>query len=106
MGFAFVDDINLFHTGKPLQTGEDLIPEMQQAVNAWEEEITATRGSLVPGKSYWGLLDHKWDPQTATWSLQTIDEARAHLHSKSGITGVPFFHDDYKVLSDLATDYW
>jgi hypothetical protein len=66
MGFAFVDDIDLFHTGQPLQTGEDLIPEMQQAVNAWEKGITATGGSLVPSKSYWGLLDHKWDPQTAT----------------------------------------
>jgi hypothetical protein len=39
---------------------------MPQAVNAWEKGITATGGSLVPSKSYWGLLDHKWDPQTAT----------------------------------------
>jgi hypothetical protein len=51
MGFAFVDDIDLFHTGQPLQTGEDLIPEMQQAVNAWEQGITATGGSLVLEKS-------------------------------------------------------
>jgi hypothetical protein len=74
MGFAFVDDIDLFHTGQYLQTGEDLIPEMQQAVNAWEQGITATGGSLVPGKSYWGLLDHKWDSQAAKWSLKTIEE--------------------------------
>jgi hypothetical protein len=51
MGFTFVDDIDLFHTGQSLQTNEDLIPEMQQAVNAWEQGITATGGSLVPGKS-------------------------------------------------------
>ena len=74
MGFAFVDDIDLFHTGQDLQTGKDLIPEMQQAVNWWEKGITATGGSLVPQKSYWGLLDHKWDPLTAKWSLRSIDE--------------------------------
>jgi hypothetical protein len=34
MGFTFVDDIDLFHTGQYLQTGKDLIPEMQQAINA------------------------------------------------------------------------
>jgi hypothetical protein len=79
MGFAFVDDIDLFHTGQPLQTGEDLIPEMQQAVNAWEKGITATGGSLVPSKSYWGLLDHKWDPQMATWALWSISETPVHL---------------------------
>jgi hypothetical protein len=70
MGFAFVDDIDLFHMGQPLQSGEDLIPEMQQAVNAWEKGITPTGGSLVlRSKSYWGLLDPKWDPRMATWSL-------------------------------------
>jgi hypothetical protein len=79
MGFAFVDDIDLFHTGQPLQTGEDLIPEMQQAVNAWGKEITATGGSLVPSKSYWRLLDHRWDLQTATWALQSIAKTPGHL---------------------------
>jgi hypothetical protein len=54
MGFAFVDNIDLFHTGQPLQTGEDLIPEMQQAVNAWEKGITATGGSLVAFRSQMG----------------------------------------------------
>ncbi len=79
MGFAFVDNIDLFHTGQPLQTDSNLIPEMQQAVNPWEQGITATGGSLVPGKSYWGLLDHKWDPQTATWSLRTVTETPGHI---------------------------
>jgi hypothetical protein len=79
MGFAFVDDIDLFHTGQDLQTGKDLIPEMQQAVNWWEKGITATGGSLVPQKSYWGLLDHKWDPLTAKWSLRSIDETPGEI---------------------------
>jgi hypothetical protein len=79
MGFAFIDDIDLFHTGQPLQTGEDLILEMQQAVNAWEKGIKATGGSLVPSKSYLGLLDHKGDPQTVAWALWSIAETPAHL---------------------------
>jgi hypothetical protein len=74
MGFTFVHDIDLFHTGQYLQTRKDLILEMQQAVDAWEKGITATGGSLVPGNSCWGLLDHKWDAQTAKWSLTTIAE--------------------------------
>lgn len=33
MGFAFVNDMNLFHLGQEGQTSEDLIPEIQEEVN-------------------------------------------------------------------------
>jgi hypothetical protein len=33
MSFALVDNTDLFHSGQIIQTGEDLIPEIQEAVN-------------------------------------------------------------------------
>ena len=79
MGFAFVDDIDLFHTGQDLQTGEDLIPEIQQSANCWKKGITATGASLVTKKSYWGLLDHKWDPLMTKWSLHSVEETPGEI---------------------------
>jgi hypothetical protein len=69
MGLAFVDDTDLFHSGKHLYSTSELVhQEMQQAVNWWERGMTATGGSLVPEKSYWGLMDHVWDPSLAKYS--------------------------------------
>jgi hypothetical protein len=52
MGFAFVDDTDLFHSGRDLySTGESVQKEMQQAVDWWDREIMANGGSLVPEKS-------------------------------------------------------
>ena len=79
MGFAFVDDTDLFHSGQAGQTGEDLIPEIQSAVNWWEKGISATGGSLVPSKSYWGLIDHHWNPTTAKWTLHSIADTPGEI---------------------------
>jgi hypothetical protein len=89
MGFAFVDDTDLFHSGQAGQTGADLIPESQSAVNWWEKGISATGGSLVPSKSYWGLIDHHWNPTTAKWTLHLIADrhTRRNCNSKGGLRG-------------------
>ncbi len=80
MGFAFVDDTDLFHSGRDLySTGESVQQEMQQAVDWWDRGITATGGSLVPEKSYWGLLDHTWDPSSAKWTLKSVEQSPGEL---------------------------
>jgi hypothetical protein len=81
MGFAFVDDTDLFHSGRDLySTSESVHHEMQQAVDWWERGITATGGSLVPEKSYWGLMDHSWDPSSAKWKLKSVEQSPGDLH--------------------------
>lgn len=42
IGLAFMDNTDLFHSGQKGQTGVDLIPEIQSAVNSWEKGILAT----------------------------------------------------------------
>jgi hypothetical protein len=80
MGLAFVDDTDIFHSGRDLySTGELVQKEMQQAVDWWDQEITATGGSLVPKKSYWGLLDHTWDPSLTKWTLKSIEQSPGKL---------------------------
>jgi hypothetical protein len=81
MGFAFVDDTDLFHSGKDLcSTSESVHQEMQQAVHWWERGITATGGLLVPEKSYWGLMDHVWDPSSAKWTLKSVAQSPSDIH--------------------------
>jgi hypothetical protein len=80
MGFTFVDDTDLFHSGWDLySTGELVQQEMQQAVDWWDRGSTANGGSLVPEKSYWGLLDHTWDPSLAKWALKSIEQSPGEL---------------------------
>jgi hypothetical protein len=80
MGFAFVDDADLFHSGRDLySTGESVHQEMQEAANWWDRGITATGGSLVPEKSYWSLLDHTWDPSLAKWSLKSVEQSPGNI---------------------------
>jgi hypothetical protein len=81
MGFAFVDDTDLFHSGWDLySTSESVHQEMQEAVDWWERGITATGGLLVPEKSYWSLMDHSWDPSSAKWKLKSVEQSPGDLH--------------------------
>ena len=58
--FTFVDDTDVVHGGKEVNTsGEEIHMEMQQVVDRWEGSVRATGGALVPSKSYWYLLDFK-----------------------------------------------
>ena len=59
--FAFVDDTDVVHTAKDVDTtGETVAQEMQQAIDHWEGGLKATGGALVPEKSYWYLNDFVW----------------------------------------------
>ena len=59
--FAFVDDADVVHTAKDVDTtGDIVLQEMQQAIDHWEGGLKATGGALVPEKSYWYLIDFVW----------------------------------------------
>jgi hypothetical protein len=62
--YAFVDDTDLVHIAKDVDTrGPTIIAEMQSALDHWEGGLKATGGALVPEKSYWYLIDF-----TAQWN--------------------------------------
>jgi len=61
VGFAFVDDTDLFLTGKTAAaTGEDMVAEFQEALDRWSGGLIATGGALSPIKSFCYLIDFVW----------------------------------------------
>ena len=59
--YSFVDDTDLIHSAKTVNTpGFIVIEEMQKALDMWAGGLRATGGALVPSKSYWYMIDFKW----------------------------------------------
>ena len=59
-GFAFVDDTDLIQdatTNDPRRVTENI----QQSLDLWEAVLRATGGALVPNKSFWYLVDYKFN---------------------------------------------
>ena len=85
----FVDDCDLWRSAKSTtSTGEDIVPQMQKATDAWEGCLATTGGALSPKKSFWYLVDYKW---TGTqWDYRTKAEMPANLTMKDskGVTHI------------------
>jgi hypothetical protein len=80
-GFAFVDDTNLLHaTPHPSTPAGTLIPQMQQVVDTWEGLLRATSGALRDDKSFWYLLDYKF--QQGGWKYKTKTELPRNINIK------------------------
>ena len=76
--FAFVDDTDVVHTAKDVDTpGDIVLQEMQQALDHWEGGLKATGGALVPAKSYWYLVDFVWTGER--WRYATTDDIPGDL---------------------------
>ena len=70
--FAFVDDTDTVQSGHHIHsTGEEVLQEFQPAVDRWEGGLRATGGAIVPEKSFWYLLDYKWDGHHFKYRTQT-----------------------------------
>jgi hypothetical protein len=80
-GFAFVDNTDLLHVAPhPSTPAETLIPQMQQVVDTWEGLLRATGGALRDDKSYWHLLDYKF--QQGGWKYKTKTELPGDIDIK------------------------
>jgi hypothetical protein len=94
--FAFVDDADVVHTTKDVNTSGDIVRlEMQQAIDHWEGGLKATGGALVPEKSYWYLIDFVWTGEKWRYAIKedipgdisfnnVNDIGRARLHRYEG----------------------
>jgi hypothetical protein len=80
-GFAFVDDTDLLHVAPHSSSlTEDLIPQMQEVVDTWEGLLRATGGALRDDKSYWYLLNYKF--QKGCWKYKTKPEIPGDIDIK------------------------
>ena len=71
--YAFVDDTDLVHTGPSVDTtGTEILHDMRRFVAHWEGGLSATGGALRVDKSYWYLIDFKW--QSNGWHYITKDD--------------------------------
>jgi hypothetical protein len=82
VGYAFVDDTDLVTTGRfPQNTHTETQNEMQQALTHWEEALRITGGALEPTKTFWYLIDFKWD--NGNWQYKTIAESPGELEVRN-----------------------
>ena len=75
MGFIFVDDCDLIIAPDDENTtAAAYLPQFQKAVDAWEGLLRATGGGIKPAKSFWYLIDHKWDSKSRTWKYASSED--------------------------------
>ena len=77
VGYAFVDDTDLIQTAKESETFQDVLQEMQHAMNLWEGLIKNTGGALAVDKCHWWGIDFQW--QDGFWRYKTISELNGNL---------------------------
>jgi hypothetical protein len=56
VGYSFVDDTDIIHSGQPGEPFQVLAMRMQAAMETWEGGLKATGGALDPEKSCWYLI--------------------------------------------------
>ena len=68
---AFVDDVDLVHSGKSnLTPSSEIATEMQQVLDTWDGLIRVTGGALEKDKSYWYLIDY--ERRKGKWCYKSI----------------------------------
>lgn len=81
--FSFVDDTKLVEAAKSVdQTGESILPVIQQMAALWSGGIRATGGAINPDKCFWWLLDFEWDSREGRWSFWRFDKQRKKITTK------------------------
>jgi hypothetical protein len=85
--YSFVDDTDLIFTHPNLhEHWHSIAQKTQDCIDMWEGCLRATGGALVPSKSSWFLMDHKWNGRK--WVYKTIAETPFEITVKD-YQGVP-----------------
>ena len=77
VGYAFVDDTDLIQTAKDNETFDDVLNEMQNAIDLWEGLIKNTGGALAVDKCRWWGIDFKW--HNGMWKYKHSTELLGEL---------------------------
>jgi hypothetical protein len=85
--FCFVDDTDVMQSvSDPEAIGETVLPTVQSALTLWSGGVSATGGAINPVKSFWWLIDFKWNPRAGLWSFRRNNEMPGVLEMP-GLTG-------------------
>ena len=49
------------------------------SVDCWEGCLRVTGGGIKPEKSFWYLIDHRWDPQAQKWKYCSKEDAPGEI---------------------------
>ncbi len=78
VAYAFVDDTDLIKMAKySMDTLEDVMANMQRAMDTWGGMIWATGGALVPEKTFWYAIEFEWEE--GEWKLVENNDEDAAL---------------------------
>ncbi len=85
--YAFVDDCDVIQVARSTEiSGEEVIQQLQAAMNIWDGGLRATGGALVPRKSFWYLLDYTWENNLwKSKSIEDLDEIPINILDPNGI---------------------
>jgi hypothetical protein len=95
-GFAFVDDTDLVCTIDHTSSSVETLSKMQTMVDTWEGTAKSTGGAIEtsPDKSWWYMIDFKWDKGSSSYVNHTDDAemiltARNKQGNRDTLTYVP-----------------
>lgn len=79
--FVYVDDVDSIHSpGGENVTPQSITADTQRMLNTWAGGLYATGGMIEAEKSYWYLIDFKWNARKLSWEYKSIAETPATLH--------------------------
>jgi hypothetical protein len=78
--FAYVDDVDSIHAPLEGETLNDITAGMQRMLDTWTGGLHATGGMIESSKSYWYLIDFKWNRRKMSWEYKSIQETPATIY--------------------------
>ncbi|CAJ1968248.1 unnamed protein product [Cylindrotheca closterium] len=78
--FCFVDDTDVCQAApSPDQSGESIVPEVAKALKWWSNGVRLTGGAIRPDKSFWYLIDFKWNARQGVWKFRRKGDFKPSL---------------------------
>jgi hypothetical protein len=82
-GFLIVDNADRLCNATDNETDAvTILPQFQAMVDCWEENLRVTGDGIHPDKSFWYLLDYKWDKKAHKWLYKTFNDAPGDITIK------------------------
>jgi hypothetical protein len=89
--FVYVDDVDSIHS--PIQPGitaSEIAADMQCMLDTWSAGLHATGGMIEWKKSYWYLIDFKWNHRKLEWEYKSVNETPATIYLRNpGLAPIP-----------------
>jgi len=82
--FVYVDDADSIHA--PFGTGHtatSVAADMQRMLDTWAGGLHATGGMIEASKSYWYLIDFKWNSRKLRWDYKKIADTPATVYLRN-----------------------